>query len=140
MYSSTFYLLCKPPLLLILVISVGVPVKRDTPQVAKLCTTKASQNEQSQVVNKKKDCKKTKKLKTDADPLTAIHSFAELTEFLASETQRRKQDRKSSWSRRLSQTEWKALRQTVRSAFNPKTPNKSVKLARKMLREAVESR
>ncbi len=113
-------------------------MKRDTPQVAKLCTTKASHNEQSQVVNKKKDCKKTKP-KTDADPLTAIHSFAELTEFLASETQRRKQDRKSAWSRSLSQTEWKALRQTVRTAFNPKLPNKSVKLARKMLREAVES-
>ncbi len=112
-------------------------MKRDTPQVAKLCTTKASHNEQSQVVNKKKDCSKTKKHKTDADPLTAIHSFAEFTEFLASETQRRKEDRKSAWSRRLSQTEWKTLRQTVRSAFNPKTPNKSMKLARKMLREAV---
>ncbi len=114
-------------------------MKRDTPPVAKLCTTKASHNEQSQIVNKMKDCKKTKKPKTDADPLAAIHSFAELTEFLASETQRRKQDRKSSWSRRLSQTEWKALRQTVRSAFNHKLPNKSVKLVRKMLREAVES-
>ncbi len=114
-------------------------MKRDTPQVAKLCTTKASHNEQSPVVNKKKDCSKTKKPKMDADPLTAIHSFAELTEFLESETQLRKQDRKSAWSRRLSQTEWKTLRQTVRTAFNLKTPNKSVKLARKMLREAVES-
>ena len=72
-----------------------------------------------------------------SDPLTAVHSFTELTDFLAAETEQRKRDRKSAWSRRLGQAEWKALKQAVKAAFNPKTPNKSIKLARKMLRQGI---
>ena len=71
------------------------------------------------------------------DPLTAVHSFAELTDFLEAETLLRKRDRKSAWSRQLDQSAWKGLSKKVRNSFNLKTPNKSLKLARKMLREGI---
>jgi len=124
----------------------GVLVKRDTPKEAKPCPAKASPNKppKTQAVESTvqgKDCKEKKRHVDQASSvqLAAIHSLAELTEFLTAETERRKQDRKSCWSRRLSQLEWKTLRQAVRTALNPKTPNKSLKLARRMLREAVVS-
>ena len=79
----------------------------------------------------------TKQSKSVPDPLSSIHSFTELTDFLSAETALRKRDRKSAWSRRMDKAAWKELSGRVRDVFNHKTPNKSIKFARKTLREAI---
>jgi hypothetical protein len=78
-----------------------------------------------------------KSSKAVGDPLSNIHSYSELEEFLTAETALRKVNRKSAWSRRLDQTAWKELCKKVRTSFNFKTPNKSIKLSRKLLREGI---
>jgi hypothetical protein len=92
-------------------------------------------------MKKMKSCEISSATNTNvvSDPLAKVHSLSELTGFLAAETDLRKRDRKTAWSRRLDQAQWKTLKKAVLAGFNVKTPNKSIKLARKLLREGIAS-
>merc|ERR1711872_201237 len=71
------------------------------------------------------------------DRLGELHSLDDLKAFLAGETDQRKQARRDALTRRLSQTEWKELKCATLAAFNPRLPNKSIKLCRRMIRQAI---
>ena len=75
-------------------------------------------------------------LKSFHDGLSELHSLADLQGFLNEETARRKRERRACMSKKLDQDEWKALKKQVIASFNNKLPNKSIKLCRKLLRNA----
>lgn len=75
-------------------------------------------------------------LKSFHDGLSELHSLADLQGFLNDETARRKRERRACMSKKLDQDQWKALKKQVIASFNNKLPNKSIKLCRKLLRNA----
>ena len=75
---------------------------------------------------------------TKLDFISNLKSLDDVKAFLDSETVQRKLDRKSSRTRKLGQDAFKALKKQLVSDFNAKLPNKSIKLARKTLREALK--
>jgi len=72
------------------------------------------------------------------DVLGDLHSFDDLKQFLVKESTERKTCRKNSFTHKLNQEAWKCLKKCVLEEFNPKLPNKSLKLARKKIREALK--
>ena len=75
---------------------------------------------------------------TTKDILSDIHSIDQLKDFLKSEAESRKVSRKSSFTHKLSQDEWKSMRKEVLTNLMPTKPNKSLKLCRKLIRNAVK--
>merc|ERR1712025_355952 len=73
----------------------------------------------------------------EKDELSQIHSLEELKEFIKEETEKRKVSKKTSFTRKLSQDQWKAVKKEVLGNINPKLPNKSIKLCRKIIRKAL---
>jgi len=73
------------------------------------------------------------------DILSNIHSLDEFKSFLSEESEKRKTSRKSSYTRKLDQSEWKALKKTVLENLKPNTPNKSIKFCRKLIRSKLNS-
>ena len=71
------------------------------------------------------------------DALSDIHSLEELRNFLETESKSRKVSRKTCFTASLKQDVWKKTKSDVLQAFNEKTPNKSMKQCRAMLRGAV---
>jgi len=71
------------------------------------------------------------------DVLSDIHSIDELKDFLISESSHRKKSRKDSFTRKLSQEQWKELKKDVLKIILPKKPNKSIKLCRKLIRSRL---
>ena len=71
------------------------------------------------------------------DSLSDIHSLDELKIFLEAETKLRKISKKTCMTRNLKQDTWKRLRADILKAVNVKTPNKSLKLCRKIFRSAL---
>jgi len=70
--------------------------------------------------------------------IAEIHSFDDLKEFIQKETAKRKVARKLCLTRKLDQASWKLLKKDLVSNFNKKLPNKSVKAARKRLKESLK--
>ena len=71
------------------------------------------------------------------DVLSDIHSIEELKNFLNQESKSRKIARKTSFTRVLSQEEWKSLKNDVLSSIKPSKPNKSLKICRKIIRSVI---
>merc|ERR1712126_385243 len=79
-------------------------------------------------------------IKTESKPkdsLANIHSLDELRYFLDTETKTRKISRKTCLTSTLNQEQWKTLRKAVLQGLNEKTPNKSLKQSRKIIRDAL---
>ena len=95
--------------------------------------------ESEHLVNKVEEVKIDESLKqvVKKDAFSEIHSLEELKQFLETETKTRKVSKKTSLSRKLSQDKWKLVRAEVLNAVNEKTPNKSLKTCRKLLRAAL---
>merc|ERR1712179_251718 len=74
----------------------------------------------------------------EKDELSQIHSLDELKEFLQKETENRKVSKKTSFTRKLNQEQWKAVKKEVQGQMNPKLPNKSIKFCRKLIRKALK--
>jgi len=74
----------------------------------------------------------------EKDELSQIHSLDELKEFLEKETKTRKVSKKTSFTRKLNQDQWKAVKKEVQGQMNPKLPNKSIKICRKLIRNALK--
>jgi len=74
----------------------------------------------------------------EKDELSQIHSLDELKEFMEKETKTRKVSKKTSFTRKLNQDQWKAVKKEVQGQMNPKLPNKSIKLCRKLIRKALK--
>ena len=72
------------------------------------------------------------------DCLTDIHSIEEFKKFLSEESDLRKTSKKNSFTRKLSQDQWKALKKEILSNLNPVIPNKSIKLCRKLIRKSIK--
>jgi len=72
------------------------------------------------------------------DCLTDIHSIEEFRKFLSEESDLRKTCKKNSFTRKLSQEQWKALKKEILSNLNPVIPNKSIKLCRKLMRKSLK--
>ena len=72
------------------------------------------------------------------DRLTDIHSIEEFKKFLSEESDLRKTSKKDSFTRKLSQEQWKALKKEILSSLNPVIPNKSIKLCRKLIRKSLK--
>ena len=70
--------------------------------------------------------------------ISNLKSLDDVKAFLELETVQRKRDRKSSRTRKLGQDAFKALKRKLVADFNVKLPNKSIKQARKTLREALK--
>jgi len=71
------------------------------------------------------------------DELSQIHSLDEIKEFMKKETENRRVSKKTSFTRKLNQDQWKAVKKEVLGNMNPKLPNKSIKLCRKIIRLAL---
>merc|ERR1712059_90610 len=80
----------------------------------------------------------SQKISVSKDALSNIHSIEELKSFLIKETSERKVSRKTCYSGSVNQESWKALKKEVLSNINEKTPNKSLKICRKILRNSVK--
>ena len=78
--------------------------------------------------NEVADITKTAESTTAKDILSEIHSIDQLKDFLRGETESRKVSRKSSFTHKLSQDEWKSLKKEVFNNLMPTKPNKSLKL------------
>merc|ERR1712029_789368 len=72
------------------------------------------------------------------DVLGEIHSLNDLKAFIEKETEVRKTTKKTSFTRKLNQEQWKALKKEVLKSWNPSLPNKSIKLSRKIIRNALK--
>merc|ERR1719300_67114 len=72
------------------------------------------------------------------DVLGEIHSLNDLKAFIEKETEVRKTAKKTSFTRKLNQEQWKALKKEVLKSWNPSLPNKSIKLCRKIIRNALK--
>ena len=108
-------------------LDLGIPVKRPELESAKSLpsTLKTSASLKPETQNKKSDI------------FSDFHTLDQLREFLKQETKMRKIAKKSCATSKLKQEEWKRLRAEVMGAINEKTPNKSLKRCRKMLRMAL---
>ena len=71
------------------------------------------------------------------DELSQIHSLDEIKEFMKKETENRRVSKKTSFTRKLNQDKWKAVKKEVLGNMNPKLPNKSIKMCRKIIRQAL---
>ena len=118
-------------------LDLGEPVKRkpdveitseELPVVKKLKVDSEAVEDKEATPGKaeKKDC------------LTDIHSIEEFKKFLSEESDLRKTSKKNSFTRKLSQDQWKALKKEILSNLNPVIPNKSVKLCRKLIRKSIK--
>ena len=118
-------------------LDLGEPVKRkpdvgitseELPVVKKLKVDSETVEDKEATPGKaeKKDC------------LTDIHSIEEFKKFLSEESDLRKTSKKNSFTRKLSQDQWKALKKEILSNLNPVIPNKSVKLCRKLIRKSLK--
>ena len=127
-------------------LDIGDPVKRQVK-----CSLDYNQDKQlskdrgleATALNKKRKMKvptesKNSDQTTTKDVLSEIHGFEQLKDFLKSESESRRVSRKSSFSHKLSQESWKLLKKDVLSNFNATKPNKSLKLCRKLIRNAVK--
>ena len=85
-------------------------------------------NPTTPVSEEKKDC------------LSDIHSIEDFKKFIIEESNLRKTCKKTSLTRKLSQSEWKMLKKEVLCNLNPVIPNKSIKLCRKMIRKSLKDR
>jgi len=74
---------------------------------------------------------------TSRDVLSDIHSLEQLKDFLKSESESRKVSRKTSFSHKINQESWKLLKKDVLSNFNSTKPNKSLKLCRRLILNAL---
>jgi len=72
------------------------------------------------------------------DVLSSIHSLDDLKDFLQKETEVRKTAKKTAFTRKLSQDQWKKLKKEVTDNINPSLPNKSIKNCRKLIRNALK--
>merc|ERR1712098_539133 len=72
------------------------------------------------------------------DVLSYIHSLNDLKLFIEKETEVRKTSKKTSFTRKLNQDQWKAVKKEVLKTMNPSLPNKSIKLCRKIIRNALK--
>ena len=73
----------------------------------------------------------------EKDALGQIHSLNDMHDFLKRETEIRKVDKKTSFTRKLNKEQWKAVKKEVLDNMNPERPNKSIKLCRKIIRMAL---
>jgi len=110
-------------------LDIGVPVRR-----AKEGKLEAQSTKERSPTNSSDN--KSEKVK---DALSDIHSLEELRTFLETESKSRKVSRKTCFTASLKQDVWKETKSDVLKAFNEKTPNKSMKQCRAMLRGAVSS-
>jgi hypothetical protein len=113
-------------------LDIGVPIKRpklDESEVEVVDNTESN----SKPPNINEECN----AKPSKDVLADIHSLDELKQFIEAETKTRKVAKKTSFTRKLKQEDWKRIRSEVLKAVNEKTPNKSLKLCRKILRSAI---
>ena len=108
-------------------LDLGVPVRRVKEFEAQSTKERSSTNSSDN---------KSEKVK---DALSDIHSLEELRTFLGTESKSRKVSRKTCFTASLKQDVWKKTKSDVLKAFNEKTPNKSMKQCRAMLRGAVSS-
>jgi len=108
-------------------LDLGVPVRRVKEFEAQSTKDRSSTNSSDN---------KSEKVK---DALSDIHSLEELRTFLGTESKSRKVSRKTCFTASLKQDVWKKTKSDVLKAFNEKTPNKSMKQCRAMLRGAVSS-
>lgn len=115
-------------------LDIGEPVKRsldvgifaeETP--AKRLKVETTANiETIPASDEKKDC------------LSGIHSIEGFKKFILEESDLRKTSKKTSFTRKLSQNQWKELKKEVLRNLNPVIPNKSIKLCRKMIRKSLK--
>ena len=85
-------------------------------------------------INIKKD---DKKKDSEISALLDFKSVEDVNNFLESQSKLRKINRKESVTRKLSQDEWKSLKRNVLAGLNPNVPNKSIKLSKQLLRQAL---
>lgn len=129
-------------------LDIGEPVKREIKSSLRFDEEEKQVKEKSsELASLNKKRKKSALAKTDCDlsvkaaakdSLSEIHNLEQLRDFLKSESETRKISRKTSFSRKLNQEKWKLLKKEILSNFSPTKPNKSLKLCRKMLRNAVK--
>jgi len=94
--------------------------------------------EKKYLQNNNNDIKKADKKKdSDISTLFDFKSIEDVNNFLESQSKLRKINRKESVTRKLSQDEWKSLKRNVLAGLNPNVPNKSIKLSRQLLRQAL---
>ena len=104
-------------------LDIGEPVKRKVFEVVK------------------EDVKRLKlkeELEPKKDVLADIHNLEEMKDFLKTETEMRKVSKKTAFTKKLSQDEWKDVKKQVLEFMNPKLPNKSIKTCRKIIRNALK--
>ena len=104
-------------------LDIGEPVKRRVLEVVK------------------EDVKRLKleeEFEPKRDLLADIHTLEKMKDFLKTETQTRKVSKKTAYTRKLSQDEWKDVKKQVLEFMNPKLPNKSIKTCRKIIRNALK--
>eukprot|EP00090_Calanus_glacialis_P014103 TRINITY_DN22753_c0_g1_i1.p1 TRINITY_DN22753_c0_g1~~TRINITY_DN22753_c0_g1_i1.p1 ORF type:complete len:390 (+),score=108.14 TRINITY_DN22753_c0_g1_i1:37-1170(+) len=128
-------------------LDMGEPVKRTVDLYCdigeKIKQPKLDPNNDLSALNKMRknevaDNSKAAESTTAKDILSEIHSIDQLKDFLRGETESRKVLRKSSFTHKLSQDEWKSLKKEVLTNLMPTKPNKSLKLCRKLIRDAVK--
>ena len=112
-------------------LDLGEPVKRK-PDV------EISSEELPVVKKLKVETTENKEAAPGKDCLSDIHSIEEFKKFLSEESDLRKTSKKKSFTRKLSQEQWKALKKEILSNLNPVIPNKSVKLCRKIIRNSIK--
>lgn len=117
-------------------LDIGVPVKRPRLDEVEVDGKQVEVVDVAAETNYKPRNKEPK-AKPSKDVLADIHSLEELKQFLDAETKTRKVAKKSSFTRNLKQDDWKRIRSEVLKAVNEKTPNKSLKVCRKILRCAI---
>merc|ERR1712200_128146 len=78
----------------------------------------------------KHDKKKKNEVDIDISFIKNLHTFEE-------ESKQRKISRKESRTRKLGQEDWKKLKTNLISSFKPNLPNKSIKLSRKLIGQAL---
>jgi len=113
-------------------LDIGVPVKR-----LKESMPKAQPKHDPNLVTE--DVQITKPIIASEDSLSKIHSLEELKHFIETENKTRKISKKTCYTRKLPQTEWKSLKNKLFNSINDKIPNKSLKRCRKLIREAIDN-
>ena len=107
-------------------LDLGEPVKRKVDTDEKVVTKKVK----IETISNSQESKK--------DALNDIHSVEQFKNFLKHETDTRKVSKKTCFTKKLSQEEWKAVKKEVISNLNPSVPNKSIKMCRKIIRNALK--
>merc|ERR1719270_1992052 len=107
-------------------LDLGEPVKRKVDTDEKVVTKKVK----IETISNSQESKK--------DALNDIHSVEQLKNFLKHETDTRKVSKKTCFTKKLSQEEWKAVKKEVILNLNPSVPNKSIKMCRKIIRNALK--